>query len=166
MHKTTRSFWGFWLVLMASGTSDYISQYRPQYYDRNPVDRSIAYENTNIAPHVQTNRATRTIGANEQAILESIALKIRRNQVATAAGRCAALIQYTPSGGAAETFAIEFLPMNTATGAVGDASPPLVFYVGKVLNPGDVVSILTLDGSTGGSTDIYTKVSMTGFDKK
>lgn len=135
---------------------------RPDYKDRNPTDRTIYYSNTNVAPHAQTSRASRTVAAGKKGILEAVSLQLRRNQAGTVIGNSYIYVTLTPNGGSQQPIAI-LHEDGPDFGTVGKKQS-LTLTLNKPLAAGDSVSIFTSDTTTNGSLDYYANVTLTEYD--
>lgn len=74
---------------------------RPQYYDRNPIERTGVYSANAVAPHAATVRFTYTVAAGKKAYADAAFMTVLRDVVATTTGIAQFRIVYTPSGVAA-----------------------------------------------------------------
>lgn len=132
-------------------------QTRPDWYDRTPVARALAYAIDLVAPHAETTRWTYTVPAGKKFTLQ-IGTALLQVQAAGAGNASRFVtITYTPSGGAATR--LFFVAYYGNTVGQGQSVP-----VGAtaVLLPGDVLFGTTADASVGG-TMVYA-VTMQGLE--
>ena len=131
---------------------------RPNYYDRNSAAIISTYAAQN-APHASTIRITRTIAAGRKDYCEFVNLTIIRSSVATILGRQFIYFTVTPSGGSANNIVTVVQGSNTS-----QIKEQITVPSGITFYPGDVMSIATEDGSTGGDGLYYLAYRATGFD--
>jgi len=130
---------------------------RPDWYDRNPITRINGYLAGGVAPHGTTQRWSYTVPAGKKTLVQVAASNISRTTVAAPAAFARAILQLTPSGGAAT----ELISAINEGNAIGNNQ--VASNMGTmVLLPGDAITGLTADGSTGGSHAYL--VSMEGLE--
>jgi len=131
---------------------------RPEWYDRNPFDRTLIYVAV-VGPHAVTSRGSYTCPAGKKAFIEAIGVFTRRSTAATTEGLIIASASYTPQGGSTAYYAVVQWVSNTVNYHEGN----IVGNAG-ILRAGDNVAINTGDGSTGGTAEYYIMLKITEFD--
>lgn len=119
---------------------------RGAYHDRSAVNVTRSYNALNVAPHGLTVRASYTVPAYHIAMIDLVSLATMRNTVATTPAVYQAFLRYTPSAGSP----IDMLQCATAQNST-NVFTTLNLSGAGVLLPGDVIELLTTDGSTGGT---------------
>jgi len=132
---------------------------RPEWYDRNPIDATLAYQGLAIGPHSITLRGSYTVPAGKKAFLESLYLLVYRVTAATTVGSCMARVDYTPAGGTTKVFCLVIFTNNTA-----DFNVDHILGNCGCMRAGDQLAIYTADGSTGGTVSYYETIKVTEFD--
>jgi len=132
---------------------------RPAWYDRNPISRVDSASADGVTPHGATDRLTYTVPAGKKALIEQADAKIWRQTAATTAGEVFVAFTVTPGGGSQQ------FVMRDAffTNAVND-SAKLSMSPNMTLKAGDVFTIATFDGSTGGTTRYRLGYKLTEYD--
>lgn len=132
---------------------------RPNYIDRNPIQRLQSATVLATGPHTTTQRYSYTVPAGKRAIVEFIEQHIRRDTAAAPVGIVQVFHQYTPFGGSLSNFSITALATN---GALDNISQN--FSVGKGMAAGDVISGSTNDVGTGGTLTYVLGMAIVEFD--
>lgn len=132
---------------------------RPQWYDRNPLAKSLAFAGSAIAPHGNTVRWTYTVPANRKCLLEWNYNFILRETAAGVLGAEVIQINYTPSGGGGALLQ-DTRQVNNSANALTQitTTPQLSLFAGDNVN-GD-----TTDTSTGGTSTYALMAKGTEFD--
>lgn len=124
------------------------------YYDRNPLDVTIGYDNISIAPHVATQRWTYTAPTGRKAWVDDLDVSLRRHTVATTADLASSYI----------TLVTPFLLRTLCfTNTVGDSDRIALAQLAVIL-PGQTIAASTSDASTGGTFAYHAATKITEFD--
>lgn len=124
-----------------------------------PTKVTGVYSGAAVAPHGLTTRWTYTVPAGRFCIVELMRVFLLRETVAAPAAVAAALVTYTPSGGAAGFICNAQLLDNT----VG-AKEKENWGSELRLQAGDVLQGQTVDGSTGGTLRLHANFVGTEYD--
>jgi len=114
---------------------------RLEWYDRNPIAKSQAYNGSGVAPHSMTVRATYTVPTGKKALIAFAEGVIVRVTAATAVGWVEVLVQ----GANNEAFRLNHINNTVNSYEQGRT------YVGYVLLAGQDINLQTQDLSTGGT---------------
>jgi len=132
---------------------------RLEWYDRNPLTRTQIWVGLGIAPHAVTDRGSYTVPTGKKAFLETAFCSARRATAPTTSGRVGSAIYYTPSAGS-PGYMLQ-TPFNNA--AVDSFQAQVVGQAGCLV-AGDIVGLITLDESTGGTCDYRLTAKITEFN--
>jgi len=133
---------------------------RPAWYDRNPSTIIYTFCDT-LSPHAPTPRFNYVVPSGKKAMVEVMLAKVVRVSSATTPGWATAQIAITPYGGSMAWVCIARL-----TDAHNAAKDMDSMSIGGsiMLFPGDAVTGLTADLSTGGTCHYILAVKLTLFD--
>ncbi len=116
-----------------------------QFYDRNTLIRALAYQNSALAPHGITVRATYTVPAAKKAVITQIDFTWGRQTAAAPVGDVFLQATVTVNGVTAEIAGL-YVRDNTLFNWKNQNVPAQIW-----LNAGDIINLSTFDGSTGGT---------------
>jgi hypothetical protein len=127
----------------------------PTLLFRNGAWKNIYYTGANIGPHSSTSRATYTVPAGKKALVLNISVLVQRFTAPTTPGDFSAVVSHTPNSG----YSVFLGLARSLSGVVGagDADRKNMCYP---LDTYDMVSIVTKDGSTGGTVDYFIHVAI------
>lgn len=128
---------------------------RKMWYDRNPSITQMSYNEEAVAPHVDTQRASVTIGANKKAMVHGGFGAVYR--VTAAAPALRAFAYFTTDN------TLTLLITKVMTNTVGDKDNQTVGDAG-MLSAGQIIRLRTGDTSTGGTVDYSVAARITEFD--
>jgi len=131
---------------------------RAEWYDRNPITKTIGYYATNVAPHSATVRATYTVPTGKKAFLDLISLVLERVTVATTVGLCTIVVRYNEGTGNWLILNARFQDNAVRASKWNNQGES------GVLQASDCVDIFTSDNSTGGEMLYSACVKITEFD--
>lgn len=118
------------------------------WYDRSPRPISLSFGLGVTAPHSNTTRASYVVPASKRAIVTGATLTVMRSIAATTPNILYVALLYKVSGGADIEIARAMLHSNVVS-MVKTNALALFFPMGA----GDTLSLVTVDGSTGGSAE-------------
>ncbi len=128
------------------------------YYDRNPLEKSLSYIATGVAPHPVTTRATYTVPAGKKAFITSAYAAVFVDAAKTTLAQNYANVEATQNVGGvvlARAFARGTAIGSGETSAVG---------VQTLLSAGDAIQLTTIDQSTGGTAAYVASCTAFEFD--
>jgi len=123
------------------------------WYDREPIDRTIGYSGSGIAPHTATVRASYTVPTGKKVFVGGLFSAVRRATAATTLG----LVMVYANWQAALCY-FRYHINNTV-----DSLDQGNHTIGAVLLEGQVMQLMTWDTSTGGTIDYRMGVVLTEF---
>jgi hypothetical protein len=119
---------------------------RPDYYDRNPVQKIYSFETVEEPPHAATDRISYTCPSGKKAMVELLHMELTRWTAATTLNWAEVFCLLKPSGGDLEELCHIYFYSNTPNDSkTWDSGTPIL------LLPGDQIVLGTCDESTGGS---------------
>jgi hypothetical protein len=119
---------------------------KAHYIDRIHSNVTMKYSAGSVAPHVITTRISYTVPSNYRAYIESLYTSVRRDGTPTIADYSIATILYTPDGGNSATLVSGYI----RSANIGDRESQVLTQSGVML-PGDMLTGITVDNSTGGT---------------
>lgn len=129
-----------------------------EWFDRNPIVSVIAYENSPIAPHAATVRATYVCPINRRALIAITGLLIERVTVATAVGRTRVMARL--SDGSTSVYVAQAIFYNIAVGSFAQLTVPQFGW----LTYNQTLWLQSEDLATGGATNIQVGAQIVEFD--
>jgi len=127
---------------------------RKEWYDRNPIIRSMDFTSVGVAPHGDTIRASWTVATGKKAFIVSVHAGVTRQTAATTAGIFRAYVKVV---------GVRALDALESGNTVGDGGFGGVGYSGFAM-AGDVIELHTADSSTGGTCAYSVGGSVVEFD--
>jgi len=136
-----------------------LNQGRPEFYDRNPANKSQNFEAGGVAPHGTTSRWAYTVPSLRMGVCTDVSTFTARNTVAGAVDKAYAYVQYTPALG----FAARLLGSRNYGNTVGSFKE---FSIGcqVYLLAGDSLEGKDEDLSTGGTCEFREDALVFEFD--
>lgn len=128
------------------------------FYERNSITRVLYNSQQLIGPHALTVRATYTVPAGRRAVLTATHLWKVRNTAAAPIGEWRASLRLTVNAVQCTLRSLSSWD-NTLLIPTNQDTPEAVF-----LNAGDIIDLLTFDGSTGGTCSYVVGASYVEFD--
>lgn len=132
---------------------------RPAYYDRNAASSILGYS-ADIAPHGATTRATYTGAAGKKTYVEYALSACRTSNVGTVSGRRFGIIRITD----ATTATCDIARVDGASSLVANTVVSDKCQGMPTIYAGETVTMITTDGTTGGTIDWVLNAKMTTFD--
>lgn len=132
---------------------------RAAWYDRSPATRADGYSTGAVAPHSATVRVSYTVPTGKKALVELILTSLERDGAPGAAGAAAALARVTPGTGSQ----IAILISRDQSATVG-AQKVQSLAGSFTLKAGDLLELVTVDGSTTGTYQYDLASKVTEFD--
>jgi hypothetical protein len=133
-------------------------QSRASYYDRNPDPKGGQYDNS-VGTHTSTTRISITVTSGKKAWVERLVAALWKDGASAATGRCTAVWQWTPNGGAAVVLARASIYQN----ALGTSDRDNASFQGY-MGPGDTLVCSTIDTYADGTVFHSHAVKYTEFD--
>lgn len=150
---------GTWMVVATPFNSGGSSRARPNYYDRNPEGVLPDFAGS-ASPHALTTRDTYTVPAGRKAYLEYIGLMVRRATAATTPLRFAAIITFFDTVLNKARNLDEVWSLTNTVGSGDRDSVASSIH----LTTGDIITLQTIDESTGGVVTYNLITKLTEYD--
>lgn len=132
---------------------------RPQYYDRNPSNKTKYNNSGAVAPHGSAGRWSYTVAVGKKAFIETLMFSILRNTAAAPAGQALCEVDYTPNGGSLTILGLKQLNTN---GALDNTDVHLAVL--GMMGAGDILAASDADASTGGTMTFIQTAKIQEFD--
>ena len=132
----------------------------PQWYDRKPKSRADVYLNMDTEPVVgDVERFSYTCPDGKMVMVEVVETWIRRHEAATTLGTAYISFAFKPVTDIVKNIATSILRTNIVNNQMQSkiGSSFMMF-------PGDKLTLITYDGSTGGTVSFYGAYKLTEFD--
>ena len=127
---------------------------RLEWYDRNPIDQTVSYVGSNVAPHSLTVRASYTVPTGKKAFIGGAAVEVSRRTVATTIGDVLAYVSF-----AGET-SLNIFHRDNTEGTVERGS----LNINGVMLAGASLTLNTQDTSEGGAMNYWISTVIMEFD--